>query len=219
MSGDLTAVYYQHNKILIQGNTKKWKENLKELGCRYVAHLPEYNNTAGWTCMKDRQEVVMQFIANANAGLVQPKAWSPREQTAPGATAGAPMVGRDATPVAMNPADALALLRQTQAAQPAVATPAPPQQQTVAFPNLFIGADGLAYQVIVYVAPVPVAGKGVTVRAGEEINDYVIVSTAQSTPYDTAVISHEEETLNLALVAGHWQVVGRTDIHTVTFHQ
>ena len=224
MTSELSAVYYQGNKILILGNTKRWKENLKDLKCRYVAHVPEPNNVAGWTCPLSRQEPVMQFVANANAGLVQPMAWVPRDAAPTGAAAQAgppaPLVGRTATPAAMNPADALALLRQTQVAQPAAPEAnAPPQPQTVAFPNLFIGGDGLAYQVIVYVAPVPVVGKGVTLRAGDDVADYVITATSQSAPYDTAVMTHEDEHENLALVAGQWQVVGRADQHTLTFHQ
>jgi hypothetical protein len=215
MTSELSAIYYQNNKILIQGNTKRWKENLKDLGCRYVAHLPEYNNTAGWTCTLNLQEAVMQFIANANAGLVQPKAWVPKDQPV---TAGvpAPLVGRDATPPAMNPGDALALLRQAQPT-PAAVLPAAPQ--TLTFPNLFVGGDGLTYQVVVYVAALPVVGKGVTLRIGDTVSDYVITAISHSAPYDTAVITHEEEHKNLTVVAGRWQVVGLADTHSVTFHQ
>lgn len=214
MEGELYANYYKSDKIIVLGNTKRWKENLKALGCRYVAHVPEYENKAGWMCSKSQQESVMQFIADANAGLVQPKAWAPSNTVQ--ATPTAPLVGRDPTVAAMSPEDAVALLRKSQPAQPTQPLPSVPQ--TLAFPNLFIGADGATYQVAVYVSVVPSGGGVATLTTEEGVTDYIVTGMKNTAPYDKGVITLGATNREIAMVAGQWQVLGLNCEHTLTFH-
>lgn len=56
---DLTVVDYSSRSIAVQGNTRKYKEDLKKLGGTYNGRL---KNGPGWVFPKSREDDVKSFI-------------------------------------------------------------------------------------------------------------------------------------------------------------
>lgn len=243
----MQAEYYSDKSIAVFGHTKPWAANLKGLGGSFNGNL---RGRPGWIFQKAKEPELMQFIANANAGLIQPAA--PTHQVAP-----VTMVPFGAAQPAMTPQDAMARLQIAQptaviaptmptpglptiqpivgapmtmaVALPKPATPLPAQAVTMNYPNLFIAADGLQYQVVIYTAPLPSIGQSVTLHVGEGEFEYV-VSTMEKTgpPYDSIIITRlpkpdaapedEAPSSRAVLINGQWKVFCMQDEHSLTFH-
>jgi hypothetical protein len=101
----MQAEYYSDKSIAIFGETKPWASDLRGLGGSFNKNL---RGRPGWIFPRTKEAELMQFIANANAGMIQP--------TAP-VTTQAQLVPFGATPMAMSPQAAMARL---QIAQPAI---------------------------------------------------------------------------------------------------
>ena len=219
----LNAEYYKSG-LAVFGDTTKWKENLKVMGGKFNRNL---GGKAGWIFFNETQgqpvqgsskeQEVMQFIANANAGVVQPipfAAYSPRQTAA----APAPMVAPGIPQPAMTPEAALERLLTTRPAAAEVTVSVP---QRVNFPNRFQGADGVAYQVIVYTAPLPVVGQQVDLTLGQNILSYEVLELeTEESPVDSILLKRTDidETSRAVLTAGKWQIAGLMDSHTLSFH-
>ncbi|MEO6068885.1 MAG: hypothetical protein ABIQ41_13015 [Gemmatimonadales bacterium] len=240
----MQAEYYK-NSLAVFGNTKPWKENIKQLGGSFNGNLA---GRPGWVFKKELEPIVMQFIANANAGYIQPIA-----PAAPTPVAQPQMVPFGQVAPALTPQDAMARLTMQQpqmpVTMPQVPTPQQPQMpvmmpqvptpqparlltplpQLVKFPNVFVAADGVVYQMIMYVVPVPQVGQTVTLSMGtgdarvgavykveeilsslEQIDDILIKREA--------VEEGEEDQVSRAVImAGKWQIPGLGAEHSLTF--
>lgn len=246
----MQAEYYTDRSIAVTGNTKPWKENLKALGGSFNMNL---RGRPGWIFPRTQEASVMQFIANANAGMIQPI--QPQQQQ----VATPQMVPMGQIQPAMTPQAALARLTiqpgqpaspgQTmqlgQPIQPPMPTvqipaqftrPLEPQPVVVVgtqpmpmrFPNMFVAADGLTYQIVMYTVPLPNRGQRITLDVGEHLLEYV-VSAAQKEmgPFDeifitqvrTADMDPAEQlaTSRAVLINGEWKIAGMQEEHTLTF--
>lgn len=83
------------------------------------------------------------------------------------------------------------------------------------FPNRFVAADGLNYQVIIYTVPLPQLNQIVNVTIGEEVITYTVVGVKQGSYIDSINLS---DGLEASLIAGKWKINGETREHMVTFH-
>jgi len=120
-----------------------------------------------------------------------------------------------------------------RAVQPTPLVPAPvqrlpAQRQYLDFPNLFIAADGLTYQIVMYTAPVPSVGQTTTLKVGEnELNYTVTTIRSPDAPIDDIFITQELPEIAIPgtqapvsraiLMNGKWQIHGMQDEHTLTF--
>ena len=224
----MQAEYYKGG-IAVFGNTRPWKENLKAIGGSFNKNL---DGRAGWVFRKADEATVMQLIANANAGLIQPM------------TAAAPQVG--AIPVAqpqmvpmglvqpaMTPQAAMTRLVVAAPVQPAqprtpIAVPAPqPQLLTLGLPTVARARDGLVYQIVMYTVPMPSEGQKLIlkVRAAElHYTVATIIAAAPPAPIEEILVRYElpataeQEPLSRAILSeGKWQIQGMQDAHTITF--
>lgn len=233
----MQAEYYKGG-IAVFGNTKPWKENLKAIGGSFNKNL---DGRAGWVFRKADEATVMQLIANANAGVIQPM------------TAAAPQVG--AIPVAQPQMVPMGLVQPAMTPQAAmtrlvVAAPVQPVQPrtpiavpmpeigtrspllTLGFPTAARARDGLVYQIVMYTVPMPSEGQKLILKVrAAELNYTVaaIVAAASPAPIEEILVRHElpataepgaqeQEALSRAILSeGKWQIQGLHDDHTITF--
>lgn len=249
--GPLNAEYYGQG-IAVFGDTLTWKENIKQLGGG--SFNKNLNGNPGWIFPKTAEPTVMQFIANANAGLVQPipdpKRTFPQFQQTPQQFAQPQMVPFGQVQPVMTPQAAMTrlLVAQPQVPTPTlnrvgIPAPAPSPRQlvpapvtvapatptAVMFPNIFMAADGLTYQIVMYTVPRPTLGQRCLVQVGEaEINYTVSTVPTPEAITDSVLITQEPEAgttwpqeggpvSRAVLSAGKWQIHGMQDEHTVTF--
>lgn len=195
----MQAVYYGQG-IAVYGDTKPWKENLKALGGGFRSNL---GGRPGWIFTKQNEAALMQFIANAQAGLVQPIAPTPAPVATPVTHQ---MVPFGQVQPAMTPQAALTRLtiaQPTVAVGPAVPGPTPgvvqpavpagiapiapvvpapiqpgaqvaPHLLTLGFPTMAKAADGLVYQIVMYTVPVPSVGQHIIIHIGDAELRYTV---------------------------------------------
>ena len=142
----MQAVQYTDKSIAVFGDTKPWAGNLRELGGKFNGKLRNGTGSApGWIFPMKLQGEVMQFIAQANSGMIQPTApnYGQNQFQAQLPTQMAPF---GQTQPAMTPQTAMAQLATAQVAYPRVTIPFPqvaiPQTQTapgaIPFPQVNI---------------------------------------------------------------------------------
>lgn len=226
---------YTEKSIAVFGDTKPWAANLKALGGKFNGNL---RGQPGWIFQKTKQAEVAQFVAQANARMIQPNVGPTAN---PYQVATPQMVPANYVQPAMTPQAAFAQLSvaqpTTQLAQPRITAPKPyaqlpTQPAAVTFPNMFTAGDGLAYQVIIYTVPVPSLGQRVTLRvgSGENTTDYgYVVSAINSTaPIDDIYITQvfpegtDPETVpsisQAIIMKGKWQIFCMQGENSLIFH-
>lgn len=194
-TAQLTAEYYSDKSIAVFGDTKPWATDLRTLGGSFNYNL---RGRPGWIFQKTLEPQLMQFIANANARMVQPTPYQQKPPT-PKATQPAQMVPMGFTQQAMNPQQAMAQLTQAQPALPQIQplpqtqttlplprplvpapiTAQPAQTIPVNFPNMFTAADGLTYQILLYTVPVPLVHQPMQLKIGTSTLDYTVLRYAK----------------------------------------
>jgi hypothetical protein len=212
----MQAEYYTDRSIAVIGETKPWAVNLRGLGGKFNGNL---RGRPGWIFPKSKETELMQFIGQANAGVIIPAV-----QPVQYPTAQVQIAPFGATQPALSPQTAMSRLNinqqftpmptptipmpmqypQVAIPMPQISTPQlvprpispkpiialPVQPLTIGFPNMFEAADGLTYQIIMYTVPVPRIGQRVTLTVGEAIFDYVVSSIQKTTsPIDDILIS------------------------------
>lgn len=65
----MQAEYYSDKSIAVFGDTKPWAGNLRALGGKFNANL---KGRHGWIFQRNKETELMQFIAQAQQGLIQP---------------------------------------------------------------------------------------------------------------------------------------------------
>lgn len=211
----MQAEYYSDKSIAVFGETKPWASNLRALGGKFNANL---KGRPGWIFQRNKEAELMQFIAQAQQGLIQPTATATvaTQTNYPIATPQLAPFGK--TQPALTPQAAMARLTTGQPQvltpkvtipfpqvalpqiQPVVTTPKPlspkpttilpTQPVTIGFPNMFTAADGLTYQIIIYTAPAPTVGQRVTLTFGDNALNYIVREIQnQNAPIDDILIS------------------------------
>lgn len=249
----MQAVVYSDKSVAVFGDTKPWEGNLRELGGKRNSNL---GGQMGWIFSRKKEAEVAQFVENANAGFIQPifDQPAPRFQQTPivplGATQPAftPQVAfnrlQQAQTVAPTTLPAAQPALRFQVAQPAqrsplttfqVAQPAGPKPVTALpthptmlnFPNLFVAANGLQYQIVVYTTPRPSIDQRVTLTVGDNTFEYVVSNVNDGVPVDNIVITQvlpadavdQKPTQSRAiLMNGEWKIHCMQDDHSLTFH-
>lgn len=111
----MEAEHYTDKSIAVFGETKPWKNDLKELGARFN---PNLNGRPGWIISNRHETPLMEFLTQANGGQIEPtpdppRTDQPKARTSPRAAARVP--SRTEIQPSMAPNDALAQLRATAA--------------------------------------------------------------------------------------------------------
>jgi hypothetical protein len=146
MSTTMEASYYSDKAIAVFGNTQPWASNLRELGGSFNRRL---QGKPGWIFPKTKEPQLMQFIAQANAGQIQPTPYTgpkssyqaAQQQAIPYGVTQQQVVPYGATQPAMTPEEArmrLQIAQPTlQGSFPQVAVPVQPTLQG-SFPQVAV---------------------------------------------------------------------------------
>lgn len=238
----MQAEYYTDKSIAVFGETKPWANDLRNLGGKFNANL---KGRPGWIFQRSKEAELMQFIINANGGLIQPSQ-STTSSYQPS------MVPQTFMQPALSPQAAMSRLSLAQPParinipQPAVGTipdillppkpispgipkPFVPLQQQptqLSYPNLFTGGDGLTYQVLIYTVPYPQINQNATLSVGDSSVEYTVTDISKtSSPYDSILItrtdtlgSEEPAVSQAVIVNGKWRINGMQADHNITFH-
>lgn len=241
----MEAQYYSEKSIAVFGDTKPWANNLRSLGGKFNSNL---KGRPGWIFPKTKENEVIDLVSRANQGLIQPSVAGTTTQvnyplTLTGVPANypPPLTGLNIKPVSPNRAMAT-LINQPEvpiiprptvapmipkpivapvSPQPVTVLPAKPV--TVSFNNMFIAADGLTYQIVMYTVPVPSIGQKVLVTVEDFTADYVVSSIeSKGSIVDDILITEEnteqEPSVSRAIIMnGQWKIHCLQDEHTVTF--
>lgn len=233
----MQAEYYG-NGIAVFGETKTWKEDIKVLGGQFRKNL---NGRPGWIFPRNKEGELMQFIANANAGVIQPTPFPQYgQQTQPAPQFGqAPLAPFGRVQPGMTPQAALARLavaQPQQVVQPRVPSPRtqqvapqpavvlPTQPTIVNFPNRFQAADGLTYQIVMYTVVVPEVGQKVIMEDTAN-NQFTYIVSEKAGDQDIIISQVPEEVTEgtephvqrAMVIAGKWQIPDRLDDTHLTF--
>ena len=230
----LQAAYYGKG-IAVYGPTQAWKEDLKALGGKYNSNL---GGQPGWIFGAGREQALMQFIANANAGVIAPTpvpagARSPyraqqvqqlqqpyvaqpifQQVQQPGLPAIQPIVRPAAQPTlqVVQPV-------QPQRMSPLVATNAESTSDVSLL--RFKDQSGQVYEIQWYAVPVPELGQQVRITYTDVDEPtrptYLVSEMPDERPINTFAILEQESAngYDIDLVRGEWQIRGQTRPHTV----
>lgn len=204
----MQAVQYG-NSIVIQGDSKPYINEMKALGGKWNRNL---QIGAGWVFPTKKQNEVLQFISNANAGLIQPSVAlppiSPRITT-PFLNVIPPSASSPKT--LMTPPIPNVSFTKMKPVQPLPSTPI-----NLNYPNKFQAADGKNYQILIYTVPLPKVGQEVKVKIDDSEIDYKVDSLDSD---DSIVIVNttSNEKSRAVVAAGKWQIVGLNQNHEVLF--
>jgi len=237
----MNAEYYSNNSIVVRGDSKPWKDYLKSLGGKWNGRL---TGGAGWIFSKDKENELMNFIAQANGGLIQqpqqtaiipqPTATTPHYPGIPQPTATTPQYPGIPQPKPQYPGIPQPTATTPQypgIPQPKVLSPTPTNvlpsiPATINYPNLFMAADNLQYQIVIYTSPSPTVGQSVIITIGDNDLEYRVTKIESETPpYDSILIQNvntdgtpEDQVSRAVLVKGEWKIFGLLDDHVVTFN-
>lgn len=209
----MEARYYSDKSIAVFGNTKPWTQNLKELGGRYNPNLTGGN---GWIFPKTKETALRRFIDQANTGRITPLPIQPRSPSLAVAYAPQPIHSmrpsvQPVQPVQPVPSPAVRSIVQTLPSEPT----------SIAFPNMFVGADNLMYQIIVYTVVSPMINQLVDIQVGEYVLPYQVVAIEkQQAPFDSITIApmdNLEQLSRAVIINGQWKIDGMTDEHSMIF--
>lgn len=222
----MEAVYYSEKSIAIYGDTKPYASYLRDLGGKFNNNL---NGKPGWIFPKTKEGEILKFLGEAASGQVQSQNYQQSQM--------AQLVPMSQNRPAMNPNDALSRLTAMQRKPPSPninrKLPSPrtvlePVITTLNFPNRFIGADGLSYQILIYTVPLPRIGQSVTITVGIDNFEYTVTSLENQTDnIDNIILTQvvmpeaggtEPGVSKAVIVNGEWKIFGMIDEHIITFN-
>lgn len=249
----MEAEYYSEKSIAVFGETKPWLEDMKRLGGKFngslrgrpgwifsrqkEAELMQFLAAANAGLVTPTPTAVPAQLVTVGATpmAMTPQAALARLQTVQPMTQGLTLTTiSPLTPAPMTlplpTISPLIPLPPTPAPTirplvPAPATRLPTQPTTATYPNLFMAADGLAYQIVMYTVPMPTMGQRVTLTLETEMTlEYTVTRIEKTTPpFDSIVITRvaepdaEPNHSRAVLVNGVWKINGMQDEHTLTF--
>jgi len=229
----MQAEYYK-NSIAIFGNTKPWKETIKSLGGLYNKNL---GGRPGWILNKSDEEDVMQFIANANAGLISPQAVVIPQ---PAIHQPGPMMPQPGLmiphptimiPKLINPTGTVIMPYQPRVegkVEHGQIDTGPPVQKGK-FISSFVATDGILYQILIYTIPIIMEGATVKVelleKGGEEAEYIVKDGKYKSEIADNILLTNVDDVgttifplvVQASVVGGEWQIMGLNEKHKIKF--
>lgn len=182
------------------GNTQPFKEDLKALGGRYNRNL---GGKPGWVFGTNKLQELTEFVTAANSGesitesitTLSPSIPRPSTTSATTVTSGNQSVPRTVHQIRTKP----------------VTIPT-----TVNYPNIFMGADNKQYQILMYTVNYPVVGDNIVVNF-EQGAMPCSVETVLANDHIVLRNIRDDDTFEAKIVCGKWQLVGITEVHSMTF--
>ena len=226
----LQASYYGKG-IAVYGPTQNWKEDLKALNGKYN---PNLGGQPGWIFGKSHETALMQFIANANAGVIQPTP-SQTPQRSPYRQQQPQQMGYTPQPILNGPQPMITvqpfqqqlpviqpLVRPALVVQPQAQQQQPQQPSLIASnmqqigragvaPLRFTDANGQDYELQWYAVPVPRIGQHLEITYDQSVDapavTYTVtnLNTTNPTTSFAAVVDQTGEQVIFDLVRGEWQ--------------
>jgi len=231
----ISAEHYTDNSIAVFGDTKTWKDELKNLGGRYN---PSLRGRAGWIFPKTKEQELVNFVAQINSGNIKPQPQHPPQYQQPllqpvplnfnqpsmhptdafkRLSLFKPLINEESkvNTLLNNPLRDYSINQRELLKQPT--TNVQTFQSNLTFPNVFTAADGFTYQIIMITTIVPVVGQTLSIAINDTSTDYQISAVKTTYPFDNAVIKNDSEEFEINIVNGQWKIKSITDEHSITF--
>jgi hypothetical protein len=216
----IEVINYTPKSLAIIGDTRVWSENIKELGGKFNRNLKVGESVVpGWIFSKNKEDVVKQFVENANSTKLEPM-----RKTSP--SAGMSQYVSSSQQNIKYGIKSSSLNNNDNVVQNEMLTPVTilkHQSFTINYPTIFTSSDGLTYQVSIM--PLPKIGQQVTLLfAGESLNYEIIALENDEPPHHNAIISSlpddgtEPTQSPISVISGMWKVTGFEEEHTLIFH-
>ena len=196
----MQVVDYSDKSVVVIGNTKDYKDDLKALGGTYNGKLTV---GPGWVFGKTKEQAARDFVDSVNAGetlSIQPRTKVTLESTMN------KYQESKTKPVTSN--DKLNIRPVTKLDS---------QPTTLNFPNTFIAADNLTYQIIVLTCPLPSMNQKVTLQVDNQDLEYV-VTKVQASNNDILITNDESAISRAVIINGEWQIFCMQAPHKLIFH-
>lgn len=206
---------YSDKAFAVFGNYFPWTKDLAALGGRANANL---RGRPGYIFGNAKLQAVSDFVAQANAGAIEPGALAgeaPAKATGL-ATIARPGVASPRTLWLTGPGTKpVAMAVAKPGIQPVTALPATPT--VLNFPNQFTAADGVNYQILIFTLPLPKNGQRVHLRVGDAAIPYHVSEVEKN---DSIMISRDDvegEVSRAVIMNGKWQINGFNEPHDFEF--
>lgn len=191
----LSVLPYSEKSFAVVGDTKTWRENLKELNGKFSPFLsrPDYNGGqkfAAFIFSNKHLQTVQAELARINAGQVQPKPIEPKKPKDVGVSR-VSLPGVASLPIPTTTMVAPEGMQYVHYTKPIAL---PRVGQTVL---IDAGAAGQSTQRVIQVLS----------QSDPKVIDYVSIGVDMSTPSSA-----------LQIINGAWQAYGVLQPHTITFY-
>lgn len=211
----LSITNYSEKSVVVTGNTKEYKDQLKALGGKYNGNLkigPGYifskNNT-------EKVKEIKEFIDSVNNGTFKVATMEDNMNKLNTNNTNAPPIRS-------------AYTRKNDILAPEIKSPSKSFKSNpvmVNYPNQFTAGDDLVYQIIIQTCPLPVMGQKVTLKFGGKDYPYNVTKVKTLAPFDDIHITHEKllpddpiMTSHAVIINGKWQIFCMQDAHELVFH-
>lgn len=223
----MEAQYYSDRSIAVFGDSEPWKENLKQLGGRFNRYL-DYKDqngniikTPGWIFPKSKESAIVKFINDANANAIKILPPQPPSPLLATVYPSQPPTQSPSQPPSRRVVSKTKVVKSVKASDQHNRGKVDLTPTKVSFPNMFVGADNLNYQIILYTVVMPSVNQLFDIQVGDQILNYkVITIEKQEAPFDSIIVApvDNNETLSRAVVInGRWKIEGMDVEHSLIF--
>ncbi len=222
--------YYSEKSIVVYGNTKAFKDQLKELGGKYN---PNLRKGPGWIFSKNKENDIIEFVKNNNGNiqtLEQLKLEDINELPRCAAILSQNLEQfshAQIKAIAMSPQN-LNFKGITEPPKPTTMLPSSLIQLN--YPNVFTAGDGNNYQIIIYTLPLPSMNQKVTLKVEYADEDVSFVVAAINSPFNklapfddillTKITENKDEEIarvRAVIINGKWQILHMKNEHDLIF--
>lgn len=190
---------YSKFSFVVSGSTKEFKEQLMALGGKYNLHL---TTGPGYIFSNKKEQEVRNFINKHNESF-----------------------GHDILLHQENKSDILSTNSNNIKSSNKTAitrSPLPSTKPSINYPNRFIGSDGLSYQIIIEICPLPYLNQKITVKYDNDSFDSIISSINDGSSINDIVLTYQEEDIvkqtRAIILNGKWQIYQFIQNHELIFH-
>lgn len=205
----MEIIEYSDRSIAVVGDTKSVKDQLKELGGKYIPQLKDKTNPdirfAGWVFSNNKREQVEEFINSVNE---VPTLSNNNKHDILSHDVGTGKTGR---PVILPKSKPIVIIPKTKLET---------TLNNINYPNNFTASDGVSYQIIIQTCPLPKLDQIVTLKYQGQNYEYRVTKFNVNNPItDIELLSlADQSTVARAVVLnGKWQLFAALENHEFVF--
>lgn len=204
----MEVIGYSAKSIVVRGDTKNYKDGLMAIGGKFNKNLKNDDGSVypGWIFSKNKEAEVLEFIQaveNGEVAEIVPKQFTkpvPKPITKPNITLETTMNKfQGSSPSSNKPVQTLHTT-----------------STTLNYPNNFVGADNIQYQIVVQTYQLPSLHQKITLKVDNQDLNYTISKVNANN--DILIISDEQQTSRAVIINSKWQIFCLDREHQLIFH-